>query len=963
MKQRKLTRWLVAILVVCCAASMTLAACKPDTGNPTDATYYLSVDGATYSSASDVPAGVKFVKGDDSYTLTVELEQGKVLTVNKVGSTDKIGYDSIFSSRSELTQGSNNTILVGAAGTYSLTLDPSEPQITYGYTAPVVGGGGTAVTAVKLNKHELVLALEGSEQLIATVEPATAINKNLLWDSSNKSVATVDQQGNVAAVSSGTTTITVTSQENGNFNDECVVTVRQGVTSISLSSTALTVYTGDGAGTRELEVTVSPENASNKDYSITLEHDGEYVKAEKAGLTITLTGLKVGSETLTVISADDPTVKATCTVTVKDIADAVPALSKDNVKLGIAGQDTVNILLDNGDITDFTVTSNAESVATVDKSESDNSFTVTGVAFGSATVTVVVTYGDSKTETLTLKVLVASDYYYLAGSINEWSNVLDESTAGTTNVLLAYNNNGTYSLTRDFNGGDKFYIVPRGGWDSGAITSSSYKVSSSNGSAFTYGTDGNNKIINKSGNYTITLDLTGSTPSWTIVGNWLAPSEVSVESDLTMLKYNSDDDTAHLTLTIGPAGTKTEGEGVTIKWEADSHKDLLSLTPNGAACTVKLSSFTGTEKLTVKIVVTVTVGTFNLTTNVTLTLAPEGASDQEVTAVIWDTENVKVDINSGAETQEGVAGWSYQLAAHTNGDDQSLTFELVADAQGTAWTEIYINGGTTAAFSIDSTGKVTAKMFGTVWVKATASNGVYNITSVTFYASNFYLDINWANPNATTDRSTKVENEMKFTWSEVELGAGCTLVILYEGVGSDWTSVITSVDYLDRTNSSEYADGDDSSLTVTQSGAYNITLDLSGLKPSIKIEWVRAVDPTVKVEIISNNEGDYTTVFASGSAKIGPLGQNYTIEFSHTFNEDYITSWTGSGWIGFAIVVDGKWNTSLTSFTCNVSSYVYLGKNDSKMSFAKSVISGKTFKFVCTFNESGAMTDVAITIS
>ena len=98
MKQRKISRWIIAILVVCLVSTFALTACKRDKGDPTgEATYYLSIDGATYDSESSVPTNVKFTKSGDVYTLTIELEAGKILTINKIGSDDKIGYDKIFS--------------------------------------------------------------------------------------------------------------------------------------------------------------------------------------------------------------------------------------------------------------------------------------------------------------------------------------------------------------------------------------------------------------------------------------------------------------------------------------------------------------------------------------------------------------------------------------------------------------------------------------------------------------------------------------------------------------------------------------------------------------------------------------------------------------------------------------------------------------------------------------------------
>lgn len=60
--------------------------------------------------------------------------------------------------------------------------------------------------------------------LNAEVVPFSAGNQNLIWESSNPEVATVDENGNVTAVGTGYTTITVTTEEGG-FSASCTLTV------------------------------------------------------------------------------------------------------------------------------------------------------------------------------------------------------------------------------------------------------------------------------------------------------------------------------------------------------------------------------------------------------------------------------------------------------------------------------------------------------------------------------------------------------------------------------------------------------------------------------------------------------------------------------------------------------------------------------------------------------------------
>ena len=62
--------------------------------------------------------------------------------------------------------------------------------------------------------------------LVATIFPQNTSDKSVTWTSSNSSVATVDSDGKVTAVSKGTTTISVKATDGSNVSAACMVTVR-----------------------------------------------------------------------------------------------------------------------------------------------------------------------------------------------------------------------------------------------------------------------------------------------------------------------------------------------------------------------------------------------------------------------------------------------------------------------------------------------------------------------------------------------------------------------------------------------------------------------------------------------------------------------------------------------------------------------------------------------------------------
>ena len=81
------------------------------------------------------------------------------------------------------------------------------------------------VTGISLDKTTLSLTEGSSYTLTATITPTDATNKNVIWESDNESVATVND-GKVTAKSVGTAKITATTKD-GNFKASCTVTVTE----------------------------------------------------------------------------------------------------------------------------------------------------------------------------------------------------------------------------------------------------------------------------------------------------------------------------------------------------------------------------------------------------------------------------------------------------------------------------------------------------------------------------------------------------------------------------------------------------------------------------------------------------------------------------------------------------------------------------------------------------------------
>ena len=157
---------------------------------------------------------------------------------------------------------SNNGITIGASEDIDLKEDDSKPE-----TIPVTG--------ITLNMQGIQFSqAEERKQLTATISPANASNKAVTWFTSNPSVATVSDNGLVTAVSEGTATITVTT-EDGQKVATCTVTVRiesgSGGTGGggSSGSTTPTSYAITAVDTDGGAITISPKTAS-KGQTITI---------------------------------------------------------------------------------------------------------------------------------------------------------------------------------------------------------------------------------------------------------------------------------------------------------------------------------------------------------------------------------------------------------------------------------------------------------------------------------------------------------------------------------------------------------------------------------------------------------------------------------------------------------------------------------------------------------------------
>ncbi len=180
------------------------------------------------------------------------------------------------------------------------------------------------VTEIKLSSQKVSIGEDETIKLTATIIPNNATNKELVWTSSNKNIATVEN-GIIRGIAKGTTIITAkTSDEK--IVTTCSVNVLRRVTGIALDEQNILMYVGDE---KTIKTTIIPSDASNK--SVVWSSSNESVVSVKSGK---IKALKEGTATIKAITVDgDFEAKALITVKnsikihfikqVQDSADAI----------------------------------------------------------------------------------------------------------------------------------------------------------------------------------------------------------------------------------------------------------------------------------------------------------------------------------------------------------------------------------------------------------------------------------------------------------------------------------------------------------------------------------------------------------------------------------------------------------------------------------------------------------------
>ena len=219
---------------------------------------------------------------------------------------------------------SNGKVTAKKEGTAMITvraLDGSETTSICNVNVKAV-----KVTKIELNKSEITLKVGKTATLKTTkIYPNNATNKGITWSSSDEKIATVDEKGKVKAIKKGNVTITATAKDGSNTKANCIVTIVQPVTGITMSPKKVTLTEGKY---KTLKAIIAPSNASNKN----IKWESSNSKVATVNQNGKVKAIKEGKATITATAKDGSGIKAKCIVKVNKKEKKVTTKTKEENK-------------------------------------------------------------------------------------------------------------------------------------------------------------------------------------------------------------------------------------------------------------------------------------------------------------------------------------------------------------------------------------------------------------------------------------------------------------------------------------------------------------------------------------------------------------------------------------------------------------------------------------------------------
>lgn len=285
------------------------------------------------------------------------------------------------------------------------------------------GGGGNGsepseptLKAINIQGSTTTITVGQQIKLTVSADPSTITLTSVAWTSTSPNVATVNSTGLVTAIGAGTTTIKASTQ--GKTDTYQITVTPQTTEDINAESIDLDeAATIEFGHSQQLEATVSPSNATNKNI-IWKSLNTSVATVNSTGL-VEAVGTGTATITATVTNTDDSEVSASCEVTVIKYATSM-SLNESSVSLENSESVQLDATVVPSDATYQTVTwkSSDSTIASV-----DSNGLVTANNAGEATITATLENGSQpdivKTVTITVNETSSVDGITDNGEIGE----------------------------------------------------------------------------------------------------------------------------------------------------------------------------------------------------------------------------------------------------------------------------------------------------------------------------------------------------------------------------------------------------------------------------------------------------------------------------------------------------------------------------------------------------------------
>lgn len=263
------------------------------------------------------------------------------------------------------------------------------------------------VESITLSKTTARVGRGSTIRLRATVLPETATNKKVTWSSSDNSIATVNQDGEVTGLKIGDPVIITATTVSGNKMATCKVTVTEPVTGLTISPTSKTLQKGQYF---TIKATVYPTDRVTNDTVLWASSNPKVAKVDSKGKVTAVAGGKATIQAKT----EDQGFLGFCTVTVIEKVSKI-TLNHKSAYLSKGQKLTLKATVSNSTATNKKVvwTSSNKKVATVNSKGQ-----VVAKGNGTTTIKVKATDGSGKYATCTIRVItrttsVRLNQYYM----------------------------------------------------------------------------------------------------------------------------------------------------------------------------------------------------------------------------------------------------------------------------------------------------------------------------------------------------------------------------------------------------------------------------------------------------------------------------------------------------------------------------------------------------------------------